>query len=101
MTTVVHIHLYQIAEDLTPGNVIPCTINDKQHKAEFVRYGASERFVWVRIYGIRETSDGFSFSPQLDMFSDAEPLELVTKFIVNHALGKPWHRTAGLSGNAE
>lgn len=97
--SVVHIRLRDIGENLQSAAAIACTINDREHKATFVRYAGSRRFVWVRIHGIREVTTGaFAFSQQLDMFAEAEPLEFVTEFIVNDAPGQPWHRTASLSG---
>ena len=90
MTTVAHIKLQEIPEHMEPGDAVTCTIDDVPYHCEFVQYGMSDRFVWVKIDGLREISGG-KLTTQLDMFKLAS---FVTEFEVNDAPGRTWHRTA-------
>lgn len=87
----VKISLTDIPNAMNVGDPIACTVNGVQHDAEFVSYGADTRFITVRIHGIREIEFGH-LTEQLEMFGDNF---IVDDFVVNDALGQPWHRTAG------
>lgn len=92
----IRISLSGIHDGLLPGDAITCTVNGEPHKAEFVRYGASERFVFVRVFGIYEVSSGkLAFAPP--MFPGE--YSYVAEFVVNR--GGRWDSTAQLSANVE
>lgn len=97
MSTVSHIKLHNVPESLEPGDAIKCTIDDVPHSCEFVRYGTSDLFVWVRIHGLREVSNG-KLTTQLDMF---DPSSFTTEFVINDAPGRDWHRGAGMKVEVE
>lgn len=97
MSTVVRITIRNIPEHLEPGDKIECTIDDTSHDCEFVRYGMSNRFLWARIHGLREISNGI-LTTQLDMFSENS---FTTEFVVNDAPGRTWHRAAGMTTEIE
>jgi hypothetical protein len=92
-----HLKLLNIPEHLEPGDAVECTLDGAPLECEFVKYGSLPRFVSVRIYGLREVTSG-ALSAQASMF---EPSSFVDDFIVNHAPGRSWHRTAGMSVEVE
>jgi len=88
-----YLKLANVPEDLSPGDAIDCYLNGKSLECEFVRYGVTRRFVYARIYGLREAGAGV-LTAQTSMF---EPMAFEEKFVVNDAPGRSWHRTAGIS----
>lgn len=90
--TASRISIINIPESLDPGDMLECTVDDEPHDAEFIRYGADTRCIFVRIYGLYEASSGKVIAPP--MFPEAHTF--VTEFVVNDAPGTSWHRTAGL-----